>query len=146
MPGPAPKDKETRARRNKPKTGDWVVLPEKNDGAAPPLPRIKGLRWLKDTRDWWSTIWASPMATQWQDADVPGLVDLAVCRQQREEMKTANRIGEQMKLAQYIERREDKFGLTPKGRRDLRWVITEEDAQSAGVERPLASVTRIRAT
>jgi hypothetical protein len=36
-------------------------------------------------------------------------------------------------LAAAVEKRADKFGLTPKGRRDLRWIVTDKDAERAGV-------------
>lgn len=141
MPGPAPTHKDQRRRRNKPASGDWVVLPVENDGPVPELPKLKGVRWLKTTREWWMTIWASPMATQWQEADVPGLVEMAMFRQQ---MFETDRLEERLKLADQVQKRGDKYGLTPKGRKDLRWVVTEEDAESAGVT-PLAPVRRLRA-
>lgn len=65
------------------------------------------------------------MATQWQKADIPALQDLA-------RLKQAFWAGD-FKLAGEIAKREDKFGLTPRGRRDLRWIITEEDAARASL-------------
>ena len=129
---PAPKPKEQRVNRHKPKTGEWVILPKSHDIKPPKLPLEHGIKWLKITREWWATIWASPMATQWQDADVPGLVEMAMFRQW---MFTTGRFEDQMKLADQVQKRADKFGLSPKGRKDLRWVITLEDQESAGLDK-----------
>lgn len=136
MPGPAPKSKDERRRRNKPQSGEWVTLPRTHDREAPGLPKVQGVRWLKSTKDWWATIWRSPMASQWQESDVFGLVELAVMRQAFFE-------GD-LRLADKITAKSDKFGLTPKGRKDLRWIVTEEDAESAGAKPALASVRSIR--
>ena len=139
---PAPKPKDQRVNRAKPKTGEWVILPLRHDIKAPKLPLEHGVKWIKLTKEWWATIWASPMATQWQAADVPGLVEMAMFRQQ---MFTTERFEERMKLADQVQKRGDKFGLSPKGRKDLRWVITDEDAESAGVKSHLAVVRRMPA-
>jgi hypothetical protein len=76
------------------------------------------------------------MASQWDEGDVPALVELALLRQKM--------MGGDFRLAAAVEKRADKFGLTPKGRRDLRWIITDKDAERAGVpeEQP---VRRLRA-
>ncbi len=132
MPGPAPKPAHLRRRRNAP-VYEWVKLTETYAGPIPELP--SGTRWTKGTRSWWATIWRTSMATQWDEGDVPALVELAALRQ-------AMMRGD-WRLSGYVEKRSDKFGLTPKGRRDLRWIVTEEDEQRAGVaERP---VRRLRA-
>ena len=140
MPGPAPKSKDERRRRNKP-VHEWVVLSETYEGDIPKLPGPKtgkSAKWDSETREWWETIWRTPMATQWNEGDVPALIELAMLRQ-------AFMDGD-MSVRSELRQRSDRFGLTPKGRRDLRWVITEADAERAGLpDQPLASVTRIRA-
>lgn len=137
MPGPVPKPKDERRRRNAP-VHEWVILSEPRRGRAPAL---EGRNWTDQTKDWWKAIWKTPMATQWQKGDIPSLMDLA-------RIKQAFWNGE-YKLASEIRQREDRFGLTPKGRRDLRWIITEEDADRAGMDlpgdQPIASVRRLRA-
>jgi len=80
------------------------------------------------------------MASQWDEGDVPALVELALLRQKM--------MGGDFRLAAAVEKRAAAFGLTPKGRRDLRWIITDEDAERAGVagapdEQPV--VRRLRA-
>lgn len=136
MPGPTPKSKDERRRRNPP-VHEWVVLGAPFEGDIPELPRPKK-NWKPLTRLWWETIWRSPMATQWNPGDVPGLVELAFLRQAFME-------GD-MSLKSEVRQRADRFGLTPKGRRDLRWVITEADAERAGLpDQPMAQVRRLRA-
>lgn len=142
MPGPAPSHKDQRRRRNRPVSGEWVVLPKEHDREVPELPKIAGHRWKKSTRDWWIGIWKSPMGSQWQDADIEGLAQLAFFKQLHD---ATDRLDEKLKLADRMEKRMNLYGLTPKGRRDLRWVVTEEDAESAGIDRPLAVVRRLPA-
>jgi hypothetical protein len=73
---PTPKAPGARRRRNA-EQSKWRTLPRAGRaGRAPALP-VKRPAWLKRTREWWATIWASPMATAWEDADVDGLVRLA---------------------------------------------------------------------
>ncbi len=122
MPGPAPKPAHLRRRRNPP-VYEWVKLTETYSGPIPELPT--GIRWTKMTRAWWATVWRSLMASQWDEGDVPALVELALLRQKM--------MGGDFRLAAAVEKRSDKFGLTPKGRRDLRWIVTDKDAERAGV-------------
>lgn len=148
MSGPAPKRKEDRRNRNKKLSGDWVVLGSAENITVPklpPLPDSVEMRWSKESRSWWTTVWASPMATQWQEADVPGLVELAMLRQK---FIATSDFNLKTKLAPLVASRSDKFGLTPKGRKDLRWVITDEDAESAGLASvsEIANRRRLRAT
>jgi len=77
------------------------------------------------------------MASQWDEGDVPALVELALLRQKM--------MGGDFRLAAAVEKRSDKFGLTPKGRRDLRWVITDQDKERAGVPDEQPVVRRLRA-
>lgn len=123
--GPAPKKPDQRRRRNKPAAGDWIQLPiDGRKGPAPTLP--KDLELSTTTHKWWKEIWRSPMATQWTDADVPALIELAILR---------NRfmVGS-LQFANEVRLRSDQFGLTPEGRQKRRWIITDEDALRAGLE------------
>ena len=122
MPGPPPKPAHLRRRRNQP-VYEWVKLTEAHSGPIPELPT--GIRWTKMTRAWWATVWSSPMATQWDEGDVPALVELALLRQKM--------MAGEFNLSTAVEKRSAAFGLTPKGRRDLRWIITDKDAERAGV-------------
>ena len=134
MPGPAPKPPHLRRRRNPP-TYEWVILKDPYSGPIPELP--SGIRWTKSARAWWATIWRTAMASQWNEGDVPALVELAMLRQKM--------MAGEFNLAGVVEKRSDKFGLTPKGRRDLRWVITDQDKERAGVPDEQPVVRRLRA-
>lgn len=134
---PTPKAPGARRRRNA-EQSKWRALPAGGPVTkAPPLPR-KRPAWLKRTRVWWQTIWASPMATAWEDADVDGLVRLA-------ELKDlfARGMAPAAALAA-MQQLEDRYGLNPKARQAMLWQIDRGDP---GVpERPqLAEVRRLRA-
>lgn len=78
------------------------------------VPRELG--WRAATRKWWETIWASPIAAEWVDADVPGLLALAVLVD--EFWTTADRgVHAEIRMASR------EFGLSPLSRRSLQWEI-----------------------
>jgi len=133
MPG-QPKPPGQRRRRNVGQT-QWKQLPaEGRKEAAPDLP---ALDWLDDTREWWATLWASPMATVWQPADVDVLIRLARLRD-----ADARGEGSVSALAQ-ITALEDRFGLSPKARRSLQWEISSAEnapAQTQPTKRRLRAV------
>jgi len=119
-----------RVRRNK-QQANWRGLPaEGRDGDAPACPES----WSDETRDWWEIIWRSPMATIWLESDVPALIRLGNLLELPKQ--TALIIGE-------IRQIEDRFGLSPKSRRMLQWLIEPPD-ESEG-EEPVAPVRRLRA-
>jgi hypothetical protein len=91
-----------------------VKLPAGAKRKPPPLP-IASVS--TETRAWWKTIWASPMAAVWLDADVPGLVRLA-----RLVDRAAGGDASAMVLAE-IRQLEDRFGLSPLARRRLQWEV-----------------------
>jgi hypothetical protein len=124
LPGPLPKPASQRRRRNR------TVKPTtlgKGGGKAPRLLNEKEL--LPETRAWWATVWGSPMAAVWLDADVPALTRLAglVDRLHRGE-GTSRVLGE-------IRALEDRFGLSPMARRRLQWEIEQA---STVIDRPTA--------
>lgn len=122
-----PKPPGQRRRRNIGQS-QWKQLPaEGRKGTAPELP---DLDWLDDTREWWETIWASPMATVWQPADVDALVRLARLRD-----ADARGEGSVTALSQ-ITALEDRFGLSPKARRALQWEIASADTSASNVRHP----------
>lgn len=134
MPGPAPKPKDQRRNRNAKQAGDWIQLPKEGyQGPIPTLPKKLGLD--KDTHAWWKKIWRSPMATQWTEEDVPSLIELAILRERLLDGKIS--------VAAEVRLRTDLFGLTPAGRQQRRWMITEEDLERAGVKP--ATVHKLRA-
>lgn len=122
-------------RRTNSGQSQWVQLSAKRDGAVPRLPSREA-GWLPATESWWETIWASPMASVWLDADVDGLVRLATLKDD-----FARGEGPAVALPAMLGL-EDRFGLSPKARRALQWEVARE---AAADEKPkLASVTPLR--
>ena len=129
---PQPKPPGQRRRRNAGQA-QWKALPaEGRTEAAPDLP---GDDWLASTIDWWMTIWASPMATVWEDADEDSLIRLA---KMRDEFHRDN-----LPVSAYgaMQALEDRFGLSPKSRRALQWEITKGEV----VKMPEPAKRRLRA-
>jgi hypothetical protein len=94
---------------------------------APTLP--DATRYSKSTRDWWTTVWRSPMATAWLEADVPALVRLATLNELLEQGEATA-----MVLAE-IRQLEDRFGLSPLARRRLQWEVEH----AGGEPKPVAA-------
>jgi DNA-directed RNA polymerase sigma subunit (sigma70/sigma32) len=118
---PTPKPPGQRRRRNIGQS-QWKELPpEGRKGAAPPLPEDE--EWLDSTFGWWKRIWASPMATIWVDADIEPLTRLA---RLKDDFDRGDRNG-----LTAIQNLEDRFGLSPKSRRQLQWEIKQGEAQQA---------------
>lgn len=131
MGAPLPKPPSQRRRRNAGQP-QWRQLPaDGRQGRAPGLP-VKKPAWLKSTRDWWQTIWSSPMAVAWEPADVESLVRLARLKDEfdRGEAPTS--------VLAAMQQLEDRFGLSPKARRALQWEV----AKAAEEERPRLAVVK----
>jgi len=81
------------------------------------MPELPGEDWLESTIEWWKTIWTSPMATAWEDADVDSIIRLARMRDDfhRGELPVS--------AFSAMQALEDRFGLSPKSRRGLQWEI-----------------------
>lgn len=128
MAGAYPKPDSQRARVNKP-TFEWVRLPESGNAVIPPMPHGN---WHERTAAWWSSYWAHPCAVMWR-ADDP-------CHERLAQFQDiVHRTGVLHNAATLTEIRqlEDRLGLTPKARMQLRWLIvpdTEADASPASVE------------
>lgn len=116
MPGPLPKPPDQRRRRNKDQ-GQWQLLPSEGRHGRPPDLPTRRPAWLKATRAWWKTIWASPMATVWLPADVPALVRLATL------VELVGRGEASTVLLWEMRQIEDRFGLSPRSRRALQWEV-----------------------
>lgn len=163
MSGPAPKSAATRQRRNRTSTAAVIEavralktpLPERistwkcascyllpgrhseeffdkeeihpHDFVGSVVP------WNTLTEGWWEVIWASPIADEWVDADVPGLVALAMLWDSFFRFGDA-RIHAEARMASR------EFGLSPMSRRSLQWEIKRVEEQRA----PLASPSRAR--
>lgn len=132
-----PKPDNERQRRNAP-TFDWVKLPESgNTKPAPPMP--KGT-WFRSTLDWWAQHWSHPCALMWR-ADDPAHARLAWIQDQVAG-GTAS-VG----LMSEARQLEDRLGLNPKARLQLRWMIVPDHLATMGSRpmEPLAVVKQIKA-
>lgn len=112
MPGPAPA--ETRRRRNEPARGDWVDLPPLEKPVLPALPKRRRGEgaWPAITRGVWAAWRRDPVTAQYGPADVAYALDTI---RLHAVMTPAT--------ASEVRLRMDALGLTPKGKRDLRWRI-----------------------
>lgn len=59
---PLPKPDGQRIRRNTAQSS-WRTLPQAVPFKRPPVLPVRQPPWLKSTREWWSVLWASPMAS-----------------------------------------------------------------------------------
>ena len=116
--GPPPKPAgKAQGKRRKSTASTMTALPAK----APKLPR-KSPTWRKATREWWASVWNSPMAENFLDADVPSLVRIAelidrLDRLDPDDHALALKLTAEIRLAQ------SAFGLTPGDRLRLHWSI-----------------------
>lgn len=133
MPGPAPKDPSTRARRNKMSTASKI----KADPTvkAPDLPA--SVTWHPMVGQWWRDLWASPMAPEYDESDRYGLFELAMLRN---DFWYADSARERKDAAAEIRLQDQRFGLSPIDRRRLQWEIERtEEAQQKGSRRRAAA-------
>lgn len=156
MPGPVPKNAATRQRRNRTSTKAHLEAPSASPIDLPTRystykcqdcyltlgkhaaeqfdkEEIKPhdfepaeVDWRALTLAWWTTIWASPMAEEWVDADVPGLVALAVLVD--EFWRTGSR-----EVAAEIRMQQREYGLSPLSRRSLQWEVIRVQKAERGV-------------
>lgn len=128
MPGPAPKNASTRARRNKTSTNS--TLTADHAIVAPELPPFE---WHPMTLRWWRDLWASPMAPEYDESDRHGLFKLAMLQN---DFWLAGSAKERKEAAAEIRLQEQRFGLSPIDRRRLQWEIERtEEAQVKGQKR-----------
>lgn len=111
----APKAPGQRRRRNA-SQGQWRSLPAEGSGRE--APELLG-EFVAATRDWWVTVWGSPMAAVWLEADVPALRRLAWL------VDGVNRGESSAALMGEIRQLEDRFGLSPRARRMLQWEVSQ---------------------
>jgi hypothetical protein len=135
--GRQPKPDALRQRRNK--VASAAHLPTAEAAAAnavPPLPdrardeHGKPVHWHPMVLGWWKSVWRSPMASEYLDADMRGgLYLLADLHQLRWTLRDTSALKE---IAAEIRLQEVRFGLSPIDRSRLRWTI---DAGETAAER-----------
>lgn len=132
MAGRGPAPKQNRQRRNVPMRGDWIDLPELTESVLPDLPEHD---WSERTELAWAAWREDPATTQYGPADIQGAIELAYLYEQWVRKPSAILAGE-------IRQRQDRLGLNPKGKRDLRWRVKEP---AEVVEHPAAKERKLRA-
>ena len=109
--GPAPKAR--RQRRGTPLRGEWVDLPPLQKAILPELPDGE---WSDRTRNAWAAWTADPVTSQYSAADIQAAIDLAYTYEQWVDKPTPG-------ISSEMRQRQDRLGLNPKGKRDLRWRV-----------------------
>lgn len=114
--GPAPKAPEERHRTKQPGRGEWVDLPELAKPILKPLPArdSAGERWRPEVRRLWNAWRADPVTQEWSQADIAYAEETIDLRNRSAHYGMAE-----------IRLRMDALGLTPKGKRDLRWRLPD---------------------
>jgi hypothetical protein len=87
---------------------------------APRLPAAR--QWDPLTKQWWRDVWSSPMAREYLQSDIHGLIRLAV-------LVDMFWFDPSPKLASEIRLQQQAYGLSPIDRRRLQWTV--EQAESA---------------
>jgi hypothetical protein len=82
--------------------------------------------WHPQTRATWAEYWASPMATEWIEADVPKLIRLIVLVEDFWRAYTAR---DRKDLEGEIRLQETCFGLDPVARRRLEWELEKPEEE-----------------
>lgn len=127
------KDASVRARRNKSTTRR--TLSDDHEVEAPELP--DGVEWHPLTRRWWADLWASPMAPEYQSADLSGMFRVAMLQN---DFWMAGTPKERAEIQVRLEKADADFGTNPLARRRLEWQIqSSEEAKSRGVKRKAAA-------
>lgn len=153
---PAPKPPGARRRRNAGQS-QWQQLPA--EGRAGPIPQPRTGRELGEIAScYWETLWTSPMAVTFTDADIQPLTRLAVLVDDRARSETGDGLIEivesnygggevEVVVGKFagdaeIRQLEDRYGVSPLARRRLQWEIRQGDVAEA---RPERSVRVLRA-
>ncbi len=121
MSGPPPKDSWARRRANAPAGGEWVELVPLDHPVLPALPRrskAEGGAWSPWARKTWEAWRADPATGQFSAADVQYALDTLFLIDHFGGAPSAS-------LAAEIRLRTDGLGLSPKGKRNLRWRLSE---------------------
>jgi hypothetical protein len=127
-----PKDPAVRQRRNKGSTHTILAVESMVRSRAPKLPpltrtkKVKGQlvviteEWHPMAREFWRSVWASPMRYEYLPADEPALYRLVFMVDQFWKKGS-------LAIAAEIRQLEREFGLTPLSRRRLEWTVVQAE-------------------
>lgn len=137
--GAAPKPPHLLQRKNA--VVGAARLPTAESSAGNTVPRLparapdkdgKSIRWHPMVIRWWASVWRSPMASEYLDADMRGgLYLLADLHQLRWELRDSPALKE---VAAEIRLQEVRFGLSPIDRSRLRWTIDQGETAAERTE------------
>lgn len=122
MPGPLPKPAGQR-RRSNPATIPTTNLPCR--GRTGPTPRSPIKLGAAGTA-WWKWAWKTPQAAAW---DV-GNANFIARRANLEDKVASDDLKMELAVLREMRERDDRLGLTPKGRLALRWSIVDDTPAS----------------
>jgi hypothetical protein len=136
----AKKDPSTRAGRAKAATRSTLRPLTAGEIDIPPLPDAPdGEGWHPQVLEFWRTVWSSPMAAEYVEADLRGLYIIAMLEQT---LWTAETLTQRMSAMAEIRLARKDYGLTPYDRRRLEWSIeSAEDAKDRGQSRRTRQAT-----
>jgi hypothetical protein len=127
--GPAPKPANQRRRRNTVST-THALTPVSADFVVPSLPDRVHMH--PATIEFWGSLWASPMANEYDQSDLTGLYILATLIEIFWTMDPT-RVKVRAELAGEIRLQRRAYGLDPMSRRSLQWSVEQvEAAQDSG--------------
>lgn len=140
---PLPKPAEERRRRNK--TAGARTLRQVEPGTID-VPALPDRVWHPQVTRWWSDVWASPMAPEWDDSDIHGLFELAGLMHRYwlalEDSETS--ASSLAALAGQLRQGRQQYGLSPLDRRRLEWEIDKaEEAGRRRTARKAATAPRV---
>lgn len=128
------KHASVRQRANRASTSATLRAPAPDAVIIPELPDRKDWQgevvpWREETMEWWEDVWASPMASEFVNADFHGLYRLAMLVDEFY-CDPSSRNHSEVRIAQQA------YGLTPYDRRRLEWTVEQsEDAKERGAQR-----------
>lgn len=135
--GRAPKDASRRTNRHPPARGEWIDLPELREPVIPDLPADQD--YTHHAEATWLAWQQDRATTQW------GPSEIAFARETIYLIDSLHRKVSSV-LAAEIRQRMDGLGLTPKGKRDLRWRVPEKtEAEVVDLPTPEQRERKVRA-
>ena len=120
MPGPLPKPAGQRRRSNAPTIPTTNLPCRGRTGTVPRSPIKLG----PAAQAWWKWAWKTPQAAAW---DVGNANFIARRANLEDLLATADDPKSELAVLREMRERDDRLGLTPKGRLALRWSIVDDE-------------------
>jgi len=141
-----PKDPSIRRRTNRQVT--HAKLPSVEVAALNKVPELYARaateNWHPRVLAWWNAMWRSPMATEWLESDVVGVVYRTAEMQQ--DFWTAKESAGRVAVETRIAKNEERLGLSPIDRRRLQWEIEKGDEAHERTQKRRTQKELVKAT